>query len=152
MDRTPQHVSCHETLKPRAPVAQYPILYVCVVSALLDQCAQCLQTNSGSSPVFRVNLTIIGWILYLQWVYARSKPDMFSRSTAHEYSESVRFRFLMIPIIATLTMLVCFWSFEITLAVYALLMPFYMIPGKSERHPPRNPEPTAQESHTHPQL
>jgi hypothetical protein len=77
---------------------------------------------------------------------------MFSGFIAHEYRESVRFRFLMIPIVATLTMLGCFWSFESTLAVYALLMLFYMIPGKSERHQPRNPEPTAQESHSHPQL
>lgn len=34
-------------------------------------------------------------------------------------------------------MLICFWSVEITLAVYAVLLPFYMIPGKFERQPTR---------------
>ena len=51
------------------------------------------------------------------------------------YAESVRFRFLIIPIIATVTMLVCFWSVEILLIVYALLLPFYTLTGKLT--PPR---------------
>jgi hypothetical protein len=44
---------------------------------------------------------------------------------------AIRFRFLTIPIVATLAMLVCFWSAEILLAVYASLLPFYVIPGES---------------------
>jgi len=36
--------------------------------------------------------------------------------------------------IATLTMLVCFWSVEVMLAVYAVLLPWYMIPGTCDRH------------------
>jgi uncharacterized membrane protein len=98
---------------------------------------------------FGANLTIIGWILYLQWIYASSQPDMIADFIPYEYRESVRFRFLVIPIVATVTMLVCFWSVEILLAVYALLLPFYMIPGRFGQRPIQSPKPAAQESNIH---
>lgn len=79
---------------------------------------------------FGANLTLIGWTLYFQWVYASSNPDLISDFVTREYSDSVRFRFLIIPVIATITMLVCFWSVEILLIVYALLLPFYTLPGR----------------------
>lgn len=37
---------------------------------------------------------------------------------------------MIIPVIATITMLVCFWSVEILLIVYALLLPFYTLTGR----------------------
>jgi uncharacterized membrane protein len=83
--------------------------------------------------VFGANLTLIGWILFLQWTYASSQPGMLTESVTREYCVAIRFRFLTIPIVATLAMLVCFWSAEILLAVYALLLPFYVIPGESRR-------------------
>lgn len=86
---------------------------------------------------FAANLTIIGWILYLQWAYVSSQPDMLATFVSTEYRQGVRFRFLMIPIVATLTMLICFWSVEVTLAVYAFLLPFYMIPERFDRGPTR---------------
>ncbi len=98
---------------------------------------------------FGANLTIIGWILYLQWMYANSQHDMFAGFVTDEYRQSIRFRFLMIPIVATLTMLVCFWSTEITLSIYALILPFYMIPGKFERHTARSHESAAPEGNIH---
>jgi uncharacterized membrane protein len=85
--------------------------------------------------LFGANLTIIGWILYLQWAYASSQREMIAGVVSDEYRRMVRSRFLTIPIVATLTMLICFWSVEITLAVYAVLLPFYMIPGRFERRP-----------------
>ena len=84
---------------------------------------------------FGANLTIIGWILFLQWTYANSQPEMLAGFVTPEYRTMVRTRFLLIPIVATLTMLVCFWSVEVLLAVYAVLLPWYMIPGKFDRHP-----------------
>jgi hypothetical protein len=33
-------------------------------------------------------------------------------------------------VIATITMLICFWSIEISLSIYMLLLPLYMIPGR----------------------
>jgi uncharacterized membrane protein len=83
---------------------------------------------------FGANLTIIGWFLYLQWAYASTQPEMVAGFVTPAYRALVRSRFLTIPIVATLTMLMCFWSVEILLAVYAVLLPWYMIPGKFDRH------------------
>jgi hypothetical protein len=58
----------------------------------------------------------------------------------------VHSRFLFIPIVATLGMLVCFWSAQVLLAMYAVLLPWYMIPGKAERHRVHHAIPTAQSS------
>jgi hypothetical protein len=40
---------------------------------------------------------------------------------------------LAVPVTTTLTAFICFWSAGISVAVYLLLLPFYMLPGKSER-------------------
>lgn len=79
--------------------------------------------------LFGANLTAIGWVLYLQWAYASTQPQMFVDFMTPEYRSAIHFRFLAIPVVATVAMLVCFWSAEILLAVYAVLLPFYMIPG-----------------------
>jgi hypothetical protein len=47
-----------------------------------------------------------------------------------QHRKLVRSRFLTYPVIATLTMLICFWSIELSLGVYLALLPLYMIPGK----------------------
>ena len=85
---------------------------------------------------FGANLTLIGWTLYLQWVYVSSKPDMLVDYITPEYKEAVKLRFLIIPIVATIAMLVCFWSVDILLVVYAALLPFYMIPVRITAHAP----------------
>ena len=85
--------------------------------------------------VFGANVTSIGWLLYLQWAYASAQPEMVAGFVTPAYRALVHARFFWIPIIATLTMLVCFWSVEILLAVYTLLLPWYMIPGTFDRPP-----------------
>ena len=57
---------------------------------------------------FGANLTSIGWLLYLQWAYASTQPEMLAGFVTPAYRTLVRSRFLMLPIVATLTMLVCF--------------------------------------------
>ena len=79
--------------------------------------------------LYGLNLTLIGWALYLQWIYAESRKDMISDIASPLYRKSVRNRFLLIPVVATSAMIICFWSVDILLIVYALLMPFYMLPG-----------------------
>lgn len=81
--------------------------------------------------IFGANLTIIGWILYVQWVYAGRQQEMFAEFVTPAYRELVRRRFLLYPVVATFTMLVCFWSIEISLGLYLLLLPLYMIPGRT---------------------
>lgn len=79
---------------------------------------------------FGANLTIIGWILFLQWTYANRKRDMFATFVTEEYRAAVKFRTLMVPVVMTLTMLIAFWSVPISLAIYLSLLPLYMLPGK----------------------
>ena len=84
---------------------------------------------------FGANITVIGWILYLQWGYARVQRDMFAEHVTQECRDLVHGRFLTIPIVLTFTMLICFWSVVISLGIYLALLPFYMIPGKFDRRP-----------------
>jgi hypothetical protein len=37
---------------------------------------------------------------------------------------------LIVPMATTLTVFICFWSVGISLAIYLLLLPLYMVPGK----------------------
>ena len=79
---------------------------------------------------FGANLAIIGWILFFQWQYANSQPDMLANFVSVQYRKSVRSRMLIVPVATTLTVFVCFWSVGISLAIYLLLLPLYMLPGK----------------------
>ena len=47
-----------------------------------------------------------------------------------EYRATVRSRMLIVPVATTLTVIFCFWSVEISLAIYLLLLPLYLLPGK----------------------
>jgi hypothetical protein len=54
---------------------------------------------------------------------------MLAGFVSTEYRRTVRRRMLMVPVATTLTMLICFWSVGISLAIYLILLPFYMLPG-----------------------
>src|ERR671910_3202764 len=83
--------------------------------------------------LFGTNLAIIGWILFFQWQYAGSQPQMMASFVTAEYRKTVRSRMLIVPVATTLTALVCFWSVGISLVIYLLLLPLYMLPGKFAR-------------------
>ena len=88
-------------------------------------------TQTQIGPVFfGANITIIGWLLFAQWAYASHQPDMLAGFVTPEYRALVKFRMLTVPVVTTLTMLIAFWSVEISLAIYLLLLPLYMLPGK----------------------
>jgi uncharacterized membrane protein len=82
---------------------------------------------------FGSNLAIIGWTLFFQWTYANSQPDMLADFVNAEYRATVRSRMLIVPVATTLTVIFCFWSVEISLAIYLLLLPLYLLPGKIRR-------------------
>jgi uncharacterized membrane protein len=82
--------------------------------------------------LFGANLAVIGWLLFFQWMYANSQPGMLAPFVTTEYRAAVRSRMLALPAATTLTALICFWSVGISLAVYLLLLPLYMLPGKFE--------------------
>lgn len=92
---------------------------------------------------FGANLAIIGWILFFQWQYANSQPDMVANFVSVEYRKSVRSRMLIVPVATTLTVFVCFWSVGISLTIYLLLLPLYMLPGKLGGVKPQDLEPAS---------
>jgi uncharacterized membrane protein len=79
---------------------------------------------------FGANLSVIGWLLFFQWQYANSQPDMLANFVTTQYRTTMRSRMLIVPVATTLTVFICFWSVGISLAVYLLLLPLYMLPGK----------------------
>ena len=92
---------------------------------------------------FGANLAIIGWMLFFQWQYANSQPDMVANFVSVEYRKSVRSRMLIVPVATTLTVFVCFWSVGISLTIYLLLLPLYMLPGKLGGVKPQDLEPAS---------
>lgn len=82
--------------------------------------------------LFGTNLAVIGWLLFFQWIYANSQPGMLAAFVTAEYRAAVRTRMLAVPVATTLTAFICFWSVGISLAIYLLLLPLYMLPGKFE--------------------
>ena len=96
--------------------------------------------NTQVAPLFfGANLTLIGWLLYAQWAYAGRQPEMLAAFVTEHHRRVVGRRFLLYPVVATLTMLICFWSVPISLGLYLLLLPLYVIPGKVERPAPGRP-------------
>ena len=83
--------------------------------------------------LFGANLALVGWLLFFQWVYISSQPEMLAAFVTTEYRDGVKSRLLAVPIATTLTAFVCFWSAGISVAIYLLLLPVYMLPGRFEQ-------------------
>ena len=79
--------------------------------------------------LFGVNLALVGWLLFFQWIYVGSQPGMLASSVTPEYRVAVNLRMLAVPIATTVTAIVCFWSAGISVAIYLLLLPLYLLPG-----------------------
>ena len=67
---------------------------------------------------FGANLAIIGWILFFQWSYASSQPDMLADFVSAECRKTVSSRMPIVPVATTLTAVICFWSVGISLVIY----------------------------------
>ena len=95
---------------------------------------------------FGANLTAVGWLLCLQWAYAGSQPDMLATFVTRDDRHTVNTRFILIPVTATVGMLVCYWSAQVLLIMYAVLLPWYMIPNRGERRAAQRATSAAQPS------
>jgi uncharacterized membrane protein len=82
--------------------------------------------------LFGANLALVGWLLFFQWSYVSSQPGMLAAFVTSEYRVNVKFRMLAVPMATTLTAFVCFWSAGISVSIYLLLLPLYMVPGRFE--------------------
>jgi uncharacterized membrane protein len=82
--------------------------------------------------LFGANLAVVGWLLFFQWSYVSAQPGMLAGFVTTEYRAGVKLRMLAVPIATTSTAFVCFWSAGISVAIYLLLLPLYMLPGRFE--------------------
>jgi uncharacterized membrane protein len=99
--------------------------------ALLPFSTSVLNAFSGSliAPfLFGANLALVGWVLLLQWLYVGSQCGMLAPFVTSEYRSAITLGMLAVPIATTLTALVCFWSSGISVAIYLLLLPLYLLP------------------------
>jgi uncharacterized membrane protein len=92
---------------------------------------------------FGANLAIVGWLLFFQWIYINSQPGMLAAFVSAEYRSTVKVRMLMVPVVTTMTAVICFWSVGISLAIYLLLLPLYMLPGTFAAAKPQDLKPAA---------
>ncbi len=79
------------------------------------------------------NLALVGWLLFAQWLYSLSHPSLLVEHLPTWYRDSVGLRVSLAPVAATLTTLICFWSVTTSVAVYALLLPFYFLPLRQKK-------------------
>ena len=82
--------------------------------------------------LFGANLALVGWFLFFQWAYAGLQSGMLAPFVTPEYRAGVQLRMLGVPVATTLTAFICFWSAGISVAIYLLLLPLYMLPGRLE--------------------
>ena len=122
-------------------------LFFFMFASLLPFSASLLNAfpHSQIAPVFfGGNLTVLGWILFLLWTYAAAQPGMLADIIDSDFRRGMRQRFIAIPCVATLAVVICFWSSEILLATFTVLLPFYLLPIRHRLIP--------QESTAHPQV
>ena len=83
--------------------------------------------------LYGVNLIAIGCTGYFGWCYATK----FHRLTEHSISDtliaSVKRRILVAPLISVLAILLSFFAMRLSLLLYILILPYYIIPGKIDR-------------------
>lgn len=141
---------CHHTMYHAVRRADRPLLWLNIAFfmfvSLLPFSTSVLNAfpHSLVAPfLFGANLAIAGWLLFFQWSYAGSQPVMLSPFVMADYRAAVTLRMLAAPIATTLTALICFWSAGISVAIYLLLLPLYILPGKSQHgaHGSNNPQP-----------
>ena len=110
----------------------------CMFVSLLPFSVSVLNAFSHSliAPfLFGANLAVVGWLLFMQWLYVGSQSHMLATFVTSEYRSAITFRMLAVPIATTLTALVCFWSSGISVAIYLLLLLLYLLPRSASAKP-----------------
>ncbi len=135
------HNMYHAVRRSDRPLLWLSILFFMFVSSLpfTTSVLNAFPKTQVAPLFFGANLTLIGWLLYAQWAYAGRQPEMLAAFVTDHHRRMVGRRFLAYPIVATLTMLICFWSIPISLGLYLILLPLYVIPGRIESPVPGPP-------------
>lgn len=80
------------------------------------------------------NLIVIGLFNTLQWTYATHHHRLTDHTINPALVAGVRRRILVGPFIAAIALLASYYDTTASLALYLLVLPYYMLPGKIDRH------------------
>ena len=130
LGRSSHHVPRHPTRRPNSPLAQHLLFLVRLAAPVFDQPPERLPQAFIAPLFFGATLAVIGWIPFFQWTYVNSQPDMLADFVSAEYRKAVSARMLIVPVATTLTAVFCFLERGDQMAIYLLLLPLYMLPGK----------------------
>lgn len=75
-------------------------------------------------------LILIGGTAYLHWWYATKGHRLIPPSTSNRFVRNVQRRILIAPTVCAVAILVAFVSAVVSILLYALLVVFYIAPGK----------------------
>src|SRR5688572_18977503 len=89
-----------------APLAQHLLFPVCLPAAVLNQSAECLFRGFHCAAVFRGQPVDYRLVLFFQWQYAHSQPDLLANFVTTQYLTTVRSRMLIVPVATTLTVFI----------------------------------------------
>lgn len=79
---------------------------------------------------YGVVLILIGGSAHLHWWYATKEHRLIPPSTSDEFIARIRRRILIAPAVCTVAILVAFVSTVVSIMLYAVLVLFYIAPGK----------------------
>jgi uncharacterized membrane protein len=107
-----------------------------------------------TSVIFGANLAAVGWLLFVQWRYVQANPRLTNEQVlTPQFRRTVGTRVLLVPVVATLTSLICFWSTELSGWIYVGMLPFYLVPkeelGRHDEHELQSRKPRRFDRHRH---
>src|SRR5207247_10460228 len=112
------------------------ILFLLLVAAV--PCSPSLCSRYWIAPVAvqvcGLVLILIGGSGYLHWWYATSGRRLVPPSTPDSLIRAAKRRIVIAPAVCTIAIAFSFVSTAISIALYALLIPFYIAPGSLDRH------------------
>src|SRR5579862_2774964 len=71
--------------------------------------------------VFGINLSLIGWMLFFQWLYLCSRDGMVADFHSSRAKRLIRDRFLAYPVISCVSSVVAIHNLPVSLSVHCLL-------------------------------
>lgn len=80
--------------------------------------------------VYGLVLILIGGAAYLHWWYATKGHRLIPPSTSDAFVKQIQRRILIAPTVCTVAILVAFVDPIVSILLYALLVVFYMAPGR----------------------
>jgi uncharacterized membrane protein len=83
--------------------------------------------------LYGANMIVAGLTMYLHWCYATMHHRLTDHDIEDAFVAAIKRRILFAPLIAVIAMAVSFVSLPLSLLIYLILIPYYLLPGKVDR-------------------